>query len=79
MPMGDPPTDGMVWNDATGWQVAPAPLNGFVMEPEHPWVNQAASIICGHKFIYERLFNSEQAEFEQFVREVLQTTAPKRS
>ena len=28
MPMGDPPTDGMTWSDATGWQMAP-PMNGL--------------------------------------------------
>ena len=43
------------------------------------WLNQAASIICGHSFVFERLPEAEQAEFETFVRDVLKTTAPSRS
>jgi hypothetical protein len=50
-----------------------------VIEPEQAWINQAASIICGHGFVFERLPEAEQAEFETFVRDILKTTAPFRS
>lgn len=65
----------------TKWEriIKSAPLDGHVMEPERPWQNEAASIICGHSFIQERLFSAEYAEFETFVLEVLRTTAPTRS
>jgi hypothetical protein len=60
-------------------RVNDARLHGQVIEPEPPWINQAASIICGHSFVFERLPEAEQAEFETFVRDVLKTTAPSRS
>lgn len=61
------------------WTTNAATLDGHVIEPERPWINQAASIICGHDWIQQRLFFAEQAEFETFIKEVLQTTAPSRS
>jgi len=73
MPTGDPPTDGMIWSDATGWQVAPAPRNGFIMEPSEKPIDLAASIICGHEVI-QRLSEDDAAFFQLFVREVLRTT-----
>jgi hypothetical protein len=54
------------------------PLDGYIIEPEESWINNAASIICGHSFVDERLFKNEQDEFEAFIREVLRTTAPPR-
>jgi hypothetical protein len=60
-------------------RVNDAPLDGHVIESEQPWISQAASIICGHSFVFERLPEAEQAEFETFVRDILKTTAPSRS
>lgn len=50
-----------------------APLSGYVMVPSKKASNQAASIICGHPFI-QAISEEKQAEFEIFVRDVLQTT-----
>jgi len=88
MPMGDPPTDDLEWDDCLGWKlkrplvqyIGPAEaLDGFVMAPLPDWQNQAASIICGHDYINKEWPEEKMLEFEIFVREVLWTTAPPRT
>jgi len=69
MTIGDPPK--LPWSDAVGY-LMPRPLEGCVIPPTPDKIHAAASIICGHGFI-QRLSEDEQAEFENFVRDVLAT------
>lgn len=88
MSTGDPRDDAYQWDDALGWvmkrplveYIGPTQaLDGFVMAPNPEWERRAAQIICGHPFIHKDWPETKMLEFEMFVREVLQTTAPQRS
>lgn len=71
MPMGDPKTDDLEWDDCLGWKLK-RPLVEYIMPPTKPWEAETAQIICGHPFI-QRLPEGEHAEFESFLREVFRT------
>lgn len=60
----------------TKWEniIREMPLKGHVMPPTSEPAKNAASIICGHKFVQQTMTEDMQAEFEMFIREVLRTT-----
>lgn len=71
MAIGDHPTEDFEWDDCLGWKLK-RPLVEYIIPPEKPWERQVASIICGHPLI-QKMPDEDQAEFEMFIRRVIQT------
>jgi hypothetical protein len=67
-------SDDFEWDDTLGWMLK-RPLSEYAIPPTATWEREAASIICGHAFI-QRLSEEEHAEFEMFIRRVIQTKRP---